>query len=738
MKVRRIVLFAGILAAAMIVSILASPARADCVLDWSFNGNLTDPINGYNGTMYGGTANYGAAGSGPLGVGQCINLTTAEDVYNSTSTFSNLPTAATSAWSMNVWLNLNPASLGTYYTWLAGFASYGTSGYGETRVLGSEGNDMFYWGYGADYPANDLPSGIPYYTDSAWHMYTVTYSGGASGTMDLYRDSTLEASWAETLSNATPYVQVGAAGAIWGSVWSGSAADFTVWNNCLAASQVSYLNTNPSATGFAPAAPNIGLQWTGATNGDWSTNPASLNWSATAGGGPSLSYSDNQSVFLDDSGSANTTISVSAANVAPASVTFSNSAYNYTLTGAYGITGAAALTLNGSGMVTLSNNNAYTGATTINSGTLVIGAAAGASPNSAFTINVNNGLVFGTGVTSGTLGGLAGSGNLALTSSDSLNVALTVGNSQNTSYSGALSGGGSLATMGTGVLFLSGSNTYTGPTAVNGGTLQIGGAGVLGGGSYAGNIAIASGAALLMNTSSNQTLSGAISGLGALTQAGPGTLALTGNNNYAGATTISAGTLQLGGAGVLGGGNYANSISIASSAAMIVNTSSNQTFAGGIIDNGAIVVNSSGNQTFSYIYSGTGSFTQAGPGTVFVNGPYNLATGSTTTVSGGMLVANAILGQSSVLVTSGGTLVANQDAYGTYVPLLTIQGGLVTTGSNGSYNVTPPNIVFNGGGTIASAGERRVQRLRQLQSVRGPCQRDQPRRDDRHHQRRHV
>ena len=98
--------------------------------------------------------------------------------------------------------------------------------------------------------------------------------------------------------------------------------------------------------------------------------------------------------------------------------------------------------------------------------------------------------------------------------------------------------------MGTGVLFLSGSNTYTGPTAVNGGTLQISGAGVLGGGSYAGNIAIASGAALLMNTSSNQTLSGTITGFAALTQAGPGTLALTGNNNYAGATTISAGTLQ--------------------------------------------------------------------------------------------------------------------------------------------------------------------------------------------------
>ena len=87
---------------------------------------------------------------------------------------------------------------------------------------------------------------------------------------------------------------------------------------------------------------------------------------------------------------------------------------------------------------------------------------------------------------------------------------------------------------------------------------------------------------------------------------------------------------------------------------------------------------------------------------MFLNGIYSLATGGSTTVSGGMLVANTILGQSSVLVTSGGTLVANTDAFSTYVPLLTLQGGLVTTGTNGSYHTTVPNIVFNGGGTIAS------------------------------------
>ena len=46
--------------------------------------------------------------------------------------------------------------------------------------------------------------------------------------------------------------------------------------------------------------------------------------------------------------------------------------------------------------------------------------------------------------------------------------------------------------------------------------------------------------------STNLNLNGVISGQGSFTKAGPGTLTFTGNNTYSGATTISAGTLQLG------------------------------------------------------------------------------------------------------------------------------------------------------------------------------------------------
>jgi autotransporter-associated beta strand protein len=53
-------------------------------------------------------------------------------------------------------------------------------------------------------------------------------------------------------------------------------------------------------------------------------------------------------------------------------------------------------------------------------------------------------------------------------------VALAVGgNHINTTYSGILSGGGSLAKGGSGTLILTRANTYTGSTAVNLGGLHL-------------------------------------------------------------------------------------------------------------------------------------------------------------------------------------------------------------------------------------------------------------------------
>ncbi len=103
---------------------------------------------------------------------------------------------------------------------------------------------------------------------------------------------------------------------------------------------------------------------------------------------------------------------------------------------------------------------------------------------------------------------------------------------------------GGLVKTGTGTLTLTGSNTYTGGTKVNAGTLSITGSGTLGSGTYAG--AISNSGTFDYASSSNQTLSGVISGTGGLAQSGTGTLTLENAANiYTGPTTVNAGRLNL-------------------------------------------------------------------------------------------------------------------------------------------------------------------------------------------------
>jgi autotransporter-associated beta strand protein len=185
------------------------------------------------------------------------------------------------------------------------------------------------------------------------------------------------------------------------------------------------------------------------------------------------------------------------------------------------ITSSGALTVGGSTLTntrtTLKGVNTFTGDTRINSGNLYIGANSGADSQalakSTVDLNASDSgtLNFGTvnnggtivSITSATFGGLKGSRDLALTniSASPAAVALTLGNNNtDASYSGNLTGSGSLIKVGTGAQTLSGTNTYTGVTTVNLGTLLVNGsltsamtanAGTIGGaGSTTGNVTI--------------------------------------------------------------------------------------------------------------------------------------------------------------------------------------------------------------------------------------------------------
>ena len=89
-------------------------------------------------------------------------------------------------------------------------------------------------------------------------------------------------------------------------------------------------------------------------------------------------------VTFDDSGSGGT-VSIASAGVTPESVTFNNSSKAYTLIGGP-IMGATSLVLSGSGTVTLSNSNSYTGGTNVGDGTLIVTVASALPNDGALTV----------------------------------------------------------------------------------------------------------------------------------------------------------------------------------------------------------------------------------------------------------------------------------------------------------------------------------------------------------------
>ena len=160
---------------------------------------------------------------------------------------------------------------------------------------------------------------------------------------------------------------------------------------------------------------------------------------------------------------------------------------------------------------------------------------------------------------------------------------------------GGTNGGISLVMAGgNGTQVLAGSNTYAGGTTIfSGGTLAIGGTGSLGtGGNYSGPIA--NSGALVVNTSSNQTFGGVISGSGTLVQSGNALTTLTNTNTFTGATSISAGTLQLGSVRPGQDGSIANT--------------------SGVSNNATLAYNLNGNQMVNYGISGPGGLTKLGGG----------------------------------------------------------------------------------------------------------------------------
>ena len=319
------------------------------------------------------------------------------------------------------------------------------------------------------------------------------------------------------------------------------------------------------------------------------------------------------------------------------------------------------LTKNGGGTWILSGANTYTGATTVNSGTLAAGSSTAFGASSPVVLTGAGILdIAGNSVTIGSLN--SASANTIVTDSG-IAATLTTG-ALNTaaSYIGTITGALALTKIGTGTLTIggTGTNTYTGLTTVDnvggGGILQITntGASPLGAvGNAANGTVVQTGSTLQLAvggvTIGNEFLT--IAGIGAAGTGG----ALnnqSGTNTFGGPITLSAASTINVTAGVLNLTSGANLTSVSGPFALTLNSAAAATGnLSGIIDSGISTVNKTGAGTWKLI----GASTYTGP--TIVSG--GVLQAGVATVGGAVPTSGAFGINSVVTVTAPGLLDLN-------------------------------------------------------------------------------
>lgn len=335
----------------------------------------------------------------------------------------------------------------------------------------------------------------------------------------------------------------------------------------------------------------------------------------------------------------------------------------------------AVITNNSGGMTAFLNNAGAAGAgnatITNNAGGLTIFGLFGAADNAIIVNNVGGAIDITRMSTALSIGSLNGAGNVYL-ASKSLNLGNLNGNDE---ISGVIQdgvspdaltyyhsrnyvlpslAGGSLTKVGSGVLTLSGNNTFTGGLTITAGVLQLGNGGV------SGSVAtdVVNDAILAFNRADEYVFSNTISGSGNVVKMNSGSVVFEANHAYQGGTTIQAGTLQLGNGGTAG------------------------SVAGDIINDGRLIFNRSDDVTFNGAVSGLGSLQQSGTGTTRLTG--SLTYGGPTVITSGSLILDGSTGGGRLTgdVSSSPSRLANA------APALRLENGAMLTGNVNALDVT--------------------------------------------------
>ncbi|WP_431289272.1 autotransporter-associated beta strand repeat-containing protein [Roseateles chitinivorans] len=329
-------------------------------------------------------------------------------------------------------------------------------------------------------------------------------------------------------------------------------------------------------------------------------------------------------------------------------------------------------------------------------------------------------------------------------------------------YSGTITGAGSLGKASAGTLILSGTNSFSSGLNIQAGEVQAQLVSL-------GTGAIRDDGVLRLNPTADGTLTQALTGTGSLIKEGARQLTLNGNVQLGGSAQISGGTLAVGSSGTLTAGSVQLSTSGATldlsatthattipalsgvagttirtaSQALFVGDASNQiyagtvtgsgrlskegsgsltltgtnTYAGGtvisagtlvgssasfganaIVDNAALVVNQTANGSMGNAISGTGSLTKQGAGTLTLSGT-NSYTGGTTIGAG--TVAGSATSFGSGEIVDNASLVLNQASAATFGNVVSGTGSLTKQGA-GALTLSGTNTYA--GGTTINAG----------------------------------
>lgn len=371
------------------------------------------------------------------------------------------------------------------------------------------------------------------------------------------------------------------------------------------------------------------------------------------------------------------------------------------------ISGAGRFIKNGAGTLTLSGTNTFTGGKLINEGTLKLGyAKALGATTGDLTLGGGNLDLNGNSAIIGLLSGTSGT----VFNNGPAPGKLTTNSSKSGRFAGSLNDGTQALAFekaGTGTLTLSGSNGLKGGINLTGGGLKLANAYVLGSGTFTisgavtldnalgtpltlatnnaqawnSNFAFKGSDALDLGTgdvamsatrtvtvtSNTLTVGGAISGVSAsfgVTKSGTGTLVLAGDNTYGGATTISAGTLQLGDGGTTG-----------------------SLGAGKITNSATFAIDRSDDFSLGNTISGAGKFVKDGGGALTLSGASSYTGG--TVLNGGQLVlsnSKALGAATGDLTINGGQL--DLAGNSTTVGLLSGLSGEITSNANGLTTLT--------------------------------------------------